>query len=249
MVPLGCHSHNDYERDRALYSALSAGCISVEADIWVQGTKLVVGHTNPGSNGPTFTNLYVAPLKKLLDERGAIFPSHPAQSLSLLVDFKNTGADTDRAWDALIAELAPLRSAGYLSHWDGTAFVESAVTVVASGNAIKDLSSSTPSPIAKALSESSNPSRAVFVDAVIHKDMARFDASNAYFASAKWSDGVPGGLPIRGEAKEKLDEAHAKGFKVRYWEIPGRERWQEIVDGGVDRLNVDDLEDVAGVRW
>jgi hypothetical protein len=248
VTPFACHSHNDYTRDKALYSALSAGCISVEADVWIHGTKLVVGHTDPGSNGPTFVNLYVNPLKRLIDERKAVFPTKPDQPLSLLVDFKNSGTDADKAWDQLVSDLQPLRDAGYLSHYDGS-FNQGFITVVASGSAIKDLSSSAPAPIDKALSDATNPQRAIFVDAVIHKDMSHFDASNAYFASAKWSDAVPGGLPISGNAKTKLDEAHAKGFKVRYWDIPGRESWQEIVNAGVDRLNVDDLQYVAGVRW
>ncbi|KAF1968969.1 hypothetical protein BU23DRAFT_513738 [Bimuria novae-zelandiae CBS 107.79] len=249
VVPFACHSHNDYTRDRALYSALSAGCISVEADIWLHSNKLVVGHTDPGSNGQTFVDLYVTPLKSLVDAQKAIFPAHPSQGISLLIDFKNTGGDVDKAWDQLVRDLEPLRSAGYLSRWDSGSFKQGLITIIASGNAIKDASTPAPSPIASALSESTNPQRAIFVDAVINKDMTNFSASNAYFASAKWSDAVPNGLPISGNARVKLDEAHAKGFKVRYWEGPGREGWQALVDEGVDRVNVDELEFVAGVEW
>ena len=248
VTPFACHSHNDYTRDKALYSALSAGCISVEADIYIHGSKLVVGHTDPGSNGQTFIDLYVNPLKKLIDDRKAIFPAKPDQPISLLIDFKNSGSDADKTWDQLVADLKPLRDAGYLSHWDGS-FKQGFITIVATGNAIKDGSSSAPSPIAKALSDATNPQRAIFVDAVIHKDMKNFDTSNAYFASAKWSDAVPKGLPIRGDSKTKLDEAHSKGFKVRYWDIPGKDSWQQIVDSGVDLLNVDDLQYVAAIEW
>lgn len=215
----------------------------MEADIWIHDTKLVVGHTDPGSNGPTFVNLYVNPLKALLDQRKAIFPAKPTQSLSLLVDFKNSGAGAQKSWDQLVAELKPLRDAGYLSYYDGS-FRQGLITVVATGNAIKDSATSAPSPI-----DAVNPQNAIFVDAVIHKDMTHFDTSNAYFASAKWSDAVPNGLPISGFAKTKLDEAHAKGFKVRYWEIPGKDSWQRIIDAGVDLLNVDDIQYVAGLVW
>lgn len=247
MVPLACHSHNDYTRDKALYSALSAGCVSVEADVWIHGSTLVVGHTDPGAGGQTFVNLYANPLKKLLDERGAIFPAQPSQPLVLLVDFKNSGTSADATWDQLVRDLAPLRDSGYLSRWDGSAFHQGHLTVVATGNAIVD--GTVPAPIARALDDATNPLRAIFVDAVVHKDMSRFDASNAYYASAAWGDAVPGGLPIAGAAKAKLDEAHAKGFKVRYWDIPGKESWQAIVNSGVDLLNVDDLQYVAGVDW
>ena len=79
--------------------------------------------------------------------------------------------------------------------------------------------------------------------------MSHFDTSNAYYASAKWIDAVPDDLPISGDAKTKLDEAHSKGFLVRYWDIPGKDSWQQIVDEGVDRLNVDELQYVAGLDW
>lgn len=182
VTPFACHSHNDCTRDKALYSALRAGCISVEADIWTPDTKLVVGHTDPGANGPTFINLYVNPLKKLIDEPKAIFPAQQDQRLSLLIDFRNSGSDAEKAWDQLVADLQPLRDAGYLSHYEG-GFEPGLIIIIASGNAIKDLSSSAPSPTAKALSDATNPQHAIFVDAVIHKDMSPFDASNAYYAS------------------------------------------------------------------
>jgi hypothetical protein len=189
----------------------------VEADIYVHGDKLVVGHEDPGANGQTFENLYLNPIKKMLDERGSMFPAKPTQSLSLLVDFKGNG---DETWDLLIKKLAPLRDAGYLSRWDG-GFKEGKVTIIASGNAIKD--GTVPEPLAKVNSASSNPGRALFVDARIHKDMSKFDASNAYFASANFGEAIQGdGGEIKGANLNKLRDqvkaAHNKGFKVRYCE-------------------------------
>jgi hypothetical protein len=43
-VPVGCHSHDDYTRPVPLYSAIKAGCVSVEADIWLSGDDLLVRH-------------------------------------------------------------------------------------------------------------------------------------------------------------------------------------------------------------
>lgn len=60
---------------------------------------------------------------------------------------------------------------------------------------------------------------------------------------------MPNGLPISGDSKVKLDEAHAKGFKVRYWDNPWKDSWQQLVDSGANRLDVDDLQYVAGVDW
>lgn len=45
IQPIPCHSHNDYWRKVPLFSALQAGCISVEADVWLQKNELYVGHS------------------------------------------------------------------------------------------------------------------------------------------------------------------------------------------------------------
>ena len=215
IVPVGCHSHNDYERDTALYSALSAGCIGVEADIYPHGDKLVVGHEDPGEGGQTIQDLYLNPIKALIDARKAVFPAKPDQGLYLLVDFKGNG---DETWDLLVKALEPLRTAGYLSHYDGE-FKQGLVTVIASGNAIKD--GDVPEPIGKATDDAANPNRALFVDARVNKDMSKFDASNAFYASANFKDAVQGsGDAISGDnlqkMKDQIKAAHDKSFKVRY---------------------------------
>ncbi|KAF2021696.1 hypothetical protein BU24DRAFT_457653 [Aaosphaeria arxii CBS 175.79] len=248
ITPIRCHSHNDYTRDTALYSALSAGCIGVEVDIWPQGDKLVVGHEDPGTNGPTIQNLYINPIKKLIDERGAVFPAKPGQGLFVLVDFKS---NADQTWDLLVKALEPLQSAGYLSTWNG-GFKQGLVTVIGSGNAIID--GNVPTPIAKALNVATNPGRSIFVDARVHKDMANFDASNTFYTSASFKDAVQLGTgTISGSNLQKMRNqikaGHEKGFAVRYWDIPSQSQWQQLVDEGVDRLNVDDLFAVASVNW
>ena len=46
IVPKKCHSHNDYWRPVPLYSALAAGCTSVEADVWLaENGELLVSHS------------------------------------------------------------------------------------------------------------------------------------------------------------------------------------------------------------
>ncbi|KAF2682601.1 hypothetical protein K458DRAFT_390526 [Lentithecium fluviatile CBS 122367] len=234
-VPFACHSHNDYERDTALYSALSAGCVSVEADIWEINGDLIVKHNSGDGNGNTLQNLYLNPLKALVDKNKAIFPKAPKQSLNLLIDFKN---DADKTWDLLVKQLQPLRDAGYLSTSSDGQFKQGLITIIASGNGIADKDSNAPKPLGR-----DNPQGAIFADARIDKDMVNFNAGNAYFASAKYSD--------RGTNEAaKRDEAHKKGFKVRYWDGPASTAdWQILVDEGVDRVNVDELQNVAAVAW
>ena len=158
IIPVGCHSHNDYWRRVPLYSALQAGCIGVEADIWFmdQDNKdyppdLYVGHdTSSHTVERTLTSMYVDPLVTILDRQNPITPFHsvvdqprrgvfdtdPAQTLILLVDIKTDGAAT---WPQVIKTLSPLRDRGYLTYYNGKEVVNGPVTVVGTGNTPFDL--------------------------------------------------------------------------------------------------------------
>ncbi|KAF2456890.1 hypothetical protein BDY21DRAFT_386311 [Lineolata rhizophorae] len=163
VLPVACHSHNDYWRRVPLYMALRVGCTSVEADVWHFGEvadddELYVGHTTASlSPNRTLRSLYVDPLVDILAQQNhriadrfegdgrddydeeppfrGVFDADPAQTLVLLIDFKTDGATT---WPHVLAQLEPLRARGFLSHWDGAAdgaVVRRPVTVVATGNA------------------------------------------------------------------------------------------------------------------
>ncbi|KAJ5102084.1 hypothetical protein NUU61_004306 [Penicillium alfredii] len=151
IVPVGCHSHNDYWRPVPLYSALQAGCIGVEADVWLFDDELYVGHTASSLTPQrTLRSMYVDPLVVILERQNPItkfqltiarpprgvFDADPGQSLILLVDFKTDGAAT---WPAVIQQLAPLRDRGYLTHFNGRDIVPGPVTVVGTGNTPFDL--------------------------------------------------------------------------------------------------------------
>ena len=46
VIPLRhAHAHNDYEHKRPLFDALDRGFCSIEADIYLVGGELLVGHT------------------------------------------------------------------------------------------------------------------------------------------------------------------------------------------------------------
>ncbi|OCL12979.1 hypothetical protein AOQ84DRAFT_130837 [Glonium stellatum] len=149
VLPVPCHSHNDYWRRTPLYAALGSGCVSIEADVWLfrdQEDELYVGHSVASlSRNATLRNLYVDPLVSILERMNSeneiagpipglrgVFYQDPEQPLTLLIDFKTNGLDL---WPYLQAQLAPLRDRGWLTHWNGTDRVTKLVTVVATGNA------------------------------------------------------------------------------------------------------------------
>lgn len=151
ITPVGCHSHNDYWRRVPLYSALQAGCIGVEADVWLVDEELYVGHTESAlTPNRTLRNLYINPLVDILEKQNPItqfhkekdhplhgvFDTDPSQTLVLLVDFKTDGPTT---WPYFISQLSPLRDRGYLTYFDGKEVINGPITVVATGEAPFDL--------------------------------------------------------------------------------------------------------------
>ncbi|KAL3478628.1 PLC-like phosphodiesterase [Aspergillus californicus] len=147
IIPVPCHSHNDYWRRVPLYAALEAGCIGVEADVWLFDEELLVGHSISSlTPSRTLRSMYIDPLMRILrrqnpmthlhptldQPRNGIFDTDPSQSLVLLVDFKTDG---EKTWDYVSAQLSPLRENGYLTHYNGTGIVNGPITVVGTGNA------------------------------------------------------------------------------------------------------------------
>ncbi|KAG5953597.1 hypothetical protein E4U53_004553 [Claviceps sorghi] len=144
VMPVPVHSHNDYRRPRPLYSALAAGCMGVEADVWLSldKTNLLVGHEASSlSEKRTLQSLYLDPIKQILDELNAahasntsspdngvprgVYQSSPDTSLVLLIDVKGNATDI---WPLVDKQLQPLRERGYLSKLDHTAIASSSTS-------------------------------------------------------------------------------------------------------------------------
>lgn len=147
IVAVNCHSHNDYWRPIPLFSALQAGCVGIEADVWLFDEELYVGHTTSAlTSRRTLRSLYIDPLVEILEQQNPVTPFHrtpdnpphgvfdtdPGQDIVFLIDFKTDGAAT---WPAVVKQLAPLRDRGYLTYFNGRDIVPGPITVVGTGNA------------------------------------------------------------------------------------------------------------------
>jgi len=256
IVPKQIHSHNDYWRDVPLLTALSFGVKSVEADVWLVGKTLYVGHELAAlTTERTFDSLYIQPLLSIIEGQNpksqftvnqtsinGVFDTSSDTSLQLLVDMKTDGPSTlPFVWSAL----QPLRERGYLTTCvsNGTC-TPAPVLVVGTGN--------TPLAGIQALSP-----RDVFFDAPLTGLNATFDitispiASTDYQVAVGWS-GIGSINETQLTAIQKLvADAHGLGIRARFWDTPGwpiaarNNIWSTLMDNGADWLNADDLEAAA----
>ncbi|XEV05094.1 hypothetical protein FSHL1_010381 [Fusarium sambucinum] len=258
--PVPVHSHNDENRHIPLFEALGSGCVSVEADVHLKDNDLLVGHSGNGLHKDNnLSSMYLDPIKRILemqnpgnDTHRGVYNRHPDQTLVLLIDQKNGG---QAPFDKLNELLQPLRDSDFLTYWDGNERIMRPLTVVASGMAqfeyVMGLNAT---------------HRDIFLDAQLccligidddySKPTYRYNQSNSYFASTRFSnarlhsqnshlkDKSAADLDMYGT---DIDRAKVRGLLTRYWDSPAEPSnlrdvaWRWLVDSGVDVLNMDDM--------
>ena len=106
VIPLPAHSHNDYEQPRPLFSALQLRFASIEADVFLVGDTLLVGHEESElMPGRTLGNLYLEPLRLLAMRNAGQIYSETTEPLILLVDVKTDAEATYKQLDLLLTLL------------------------------------------------------------------------------------------------------------------------------------------------
>jgi hypothetical protein len=268
IVPIPCHSHNDYTRRVPLYNALALGCTGVEADIFlrkdVNGSDiLLVGHkSNSLKSDRSLQSLYLDPLMMILENQNqdkqfktsnesvgavGVFDTNANITLVLLIDFKSNGTEL---WPHVVDALEPLRQKGWLTHWNNASnkVTPGPLTVVGTGN----------TPFEAVLSNTTN--RDIFFDAPLN-DISNpiYNSTNSYYASVDMSKAIGTRWFGRFSSKQldtikaQISTAAEKGLKSRYWDTVGwpiswrDHTWNVLVNNGVGMLNVDDL--VSSSRW
>lgn len=250
-----------------VFDALSAGCVSIEADIWlpttlsnVSSTDLLVGHRADHLHASrTLNSLYLDPLMSILKRQNikrqgsskfGVFDLDVEQTLVVLLDFKQGGRDL---WPLVNANLQPFRDSGYLRSWNGSSgkIVPGPLTIVASGLAFE----------AWDLIGANTTYRDIFADAPLRtlNSTSKYNLSNSYYASAPLGPAV-GKIQYNGLSKnqknavqEQVKAAKEIGLVSRYWDTPAwpinlrTKVWKSLVEKEVGVLNVDDL--IASNRW
>lgn len=258
--PVPCHSHNDYWRPRPLIDAISLGCSSVEADVWLVDGDLYVGHRLQDLDmNKSLRNMYLDPLLGMLGDqtkhsdssstpiaKPLIFHRYPNQTLTLLIDFKDTGFE---AFQLFHQQLQPFRDKGYLTYYNGQDRINRALTVVATGQeslfqlilanaTYRDVFFDAPlqrlwQPPQAPISDQDRRTFSMDYGTAMSDGLRPaiespepFDATNSYYASVSFRSAV--GYVWRGHLSPKqmrvirgqIRGARRRGLKVRYWDTP-----------------------------
>ncbi|WP_019059574.1 phosphatidylinositol-specific phospholipase C/glycerophosphodiester phosphodiesterase family protein [Streptomyces prunicolor] len=231
------HAHNDYEHPRPLFDALDHRFGSVEADIFLVGDQLLIGHdASELDPSRTLESLYLDPLAALVKaNHGSVYRGwrHPLQ---LLIDIKTEGSSTYLELDRHLQRYKHL----FTTYAHGRVH-PGAVTNVISG----DRAARTPME--------AQTVRRAFYDGRLTDLGSSAPASFISLISDNWALNFTwlgeGTFPDaeRQKLRSIVAQAHAAGQTVRFWNTPdlaGPARdalWSELLAAGVDFLNTDDL--------
>jgi hypothetical protein len=243
----------------------------MDSDPNYQDNLYVGHHSYLLTQQKTLHNLYLAPIMDLLDEinqynksvvqdfKRGVFFEDPVRSLYLHIDLKNT---PDAIFDILEKKLAPFKEKGYLTVYDSQReeWRSGPLTIVVTGKI--------PFEQIEAQVE-----RTMFIDAplelLLRDEMefsSRFSSTNSIFSSASLKRLTGSGKALNKHSNElsegqlnaittAIQRAHALGLKVRIWDTPSwpisdmHNVWRQLVNVGVDLLNVDDLARATTEQW
>jgi hypothetical protein len=228
---LRVHAHNDYEHKRPLFDALDHGFCSVEADIYLVDSQLLVAHQrNQVKPERTLQKLYLDPLRERVRKNGGrVYAGGP--EVVLLIDLK-----TD--WKTIYPVLRETLKgyADMLTIFRGEATETNAVRAIITGYRSK-------------IMFTGESIRYAAYDGELEDLDSGASASLIPWISSNWGRtfhwrGVETIPPEeQKKLKEIVEKAHGQGRRVRFWGAPDfPDFWRELMSDGVDLINTDDLE-------
>jgi len=224
-------SHNDYEQDKPLYTALDLGFQMIEADIHLINKQLYVTHDHPENldETPLLENLYLKPLEEIINQNGGKVIPESFTTFYLIIDIKTEAESTYKALIALIESYKKLFYRKVGGEW-----IDGPISLLISGN--------------RPVLNSNSDDRIGFLDGRI-SDVGMEYPSDLYpLISDNWNNyfSWDGSGQITDEELNKVrnyvQSVHQEDKIIRFWATPDREEmWKMLIENGVDVINIDDL--------
>lgn len=236
------HAHNDYKHDVPLFDALDNGFSSVEADVFLVGGKLLVGHYMYEVAGDrTLEDVYLKPLLELTRRNhGHVYPQS-TESLQLMVEIK-WGGGGDAAYTALEDLLE--RYDEMLTSYSGGVKRPGAVTVVTI-NYTPGAELMNARPVRRVAYET----RELALEKNYDPDVTPLVSATPVPGLA-WNGSGPMPENERKRLRDIVAAAHVHGQRVRISLTPENDPaaraagWREMLDAGVDYFHTDRLPEL-----
>ena len=231
QTPIMIHSHNDYTREVPFYQAYSQKVNSIEADVFLKGGRLLVGHEIEDLTPErSFDNMYLQPIVSLFRLNGGRAWKDSDAKLQLMVELKS---ETAPAMKVLVAKLKK-----YPEVFDPSVNPD-AVRVVITGNV--------PSP-----EDFVKYPEYIRYDGIIDagytpEQLKRVALFSTNFRGYSTWNGKGSILPAEyGRLMEVIDYAHSLNKPIRFWNAPeGVTVYYIFLNMGVDYINTDVPETCA----
>ena len=233
MPLIHAHAHNDYEHKRPLFDALDHGFCSVEADIYLEKGRLLVGHTRDDLRPErTLEKLYLDPLRERTRAQGGrVYRDGP--TVYLLIDVKTEAKATYQALHQVLARYADI-----LSVFENAKFEPKAVTAVISGERAPELLA------AQTVRYAGIDGRLSDLDSKVPAHQMPW-LSDRWTAHFRWQGDGPMPAEERAKLQQLAQKAHQHGRLLRFWATPELPAvWGELRSAGVDLINTDKLAEL-----
>ncbi len=224
------HAHNDYAHKRPLLDALEQGFCSVEANVFLVGDELLVGHERRDLRPErTLAKLYLDPLKERIQANGGrVYRDGPR--FYLLINVKTEARPTYAAVDKQLARYGDMLSATRNSK-----FEPGAITVVISGNRDRETIAG------QKVRYAGIDGRPADLDSDAPAHLLPW-ISASWGSVFRWKGKGPMPDAERAKLKEFVAKAHRHGRLVRFWATPEEPAvWKELLAAEVDLINTDRL--------
>ncbi len=221
------HSHNDYEQTNPLYEAYDNGFGSIEADIFLQDGRLLVGHNlSELKNDRTLENLYLTPLQSAIKNNHGYPYSDKKKQLQLMIDIKTSAVAT---LDTLIQ---------VLQHYPSIINSQSMIITISGNRPMPETFSDYPSFIHfdGVLSEE-------YSNNALKKIVMLSDDFKNY---SLWNGNDSLTQQDRQKLVDLINKAHRLKKKVRFWDAPDNiNAWKTLMNLHVDYINTDHIQQLS----
>ncbi len=224
------HAHNDYLNKPALFEALNARLISVEADVHLMKGNLYVAHVHPLATNRkrSLENLYLKPLFDHVNKNGGkVYPDYDGP-FYLMIDFKGGSLEMYDTLMVLLNKYKPI-----LSSMENGVYKQGAVTVFLSGSKPTEAIINSEPKLAFLDGRPSDLGKQID-----HQIMPVI--SDHYRNHLSWNG--HGKIPEDQELKLRklVSKVHAEGKILRLWASPDKPNaWATFRRIGVDLINTD----------